>query len=489
MNTSALPHSTVLVADDDFSIRKMIVDALQYAGRCSTIEASNGVEALNILQKHSCDIVITDVKMPVMSGMELLNRIMESNPMTHVIVMTGQPSIDLSVTAMKSGAVDFIVKPFKIDDLLYKVDISLREKTLLSEKSLGDKVDAVLKNKIKDLSTQSYIYDIIEDNGNSNEQIFHDMVDTAMKITGAESCSLLLFDEENNEFHLKVNKQLYENDNLSQSDVLDPALLRKVVHNHEGYLINPSTHPDIGCSYLIAPLKIRNRVFGVLNLSRHGNGLEFSQTNLNYILSLTRRASLNLENNILYESTYANLMDAFKSMAASIQARDHYTESHSIRVTKLSIKISETLGCCSPDDIESLKIAGMLHDIGKIAVPDHVLMKPDRLTVDEFDIIKQHPLTGEAIMKPIMLFERESIIIRHHHERWDGRGYPDGIAGENIPLLSRILAVADSFDAMTNNRPYRNAMPVEKAIDELLKNAGRQFDRDIVGSFLKIIGN
>ncbi|HRR42476.1 MAG TPA: HD domain-containing phosphohydrolase [Syntrophales bacterium] len=121
-----------------------------------------------------------------------------------------------------------------------------------------------------------------------------------------------------------------------------------------------------------------------------------------------------------------------------------------------------------------------------MAIPDDILLKPGRLTEAEYDIIKQHPLTGENIIKPIMLFDRERLVIRHHHERWDGRGYPDGLAGEDIPLLSRIIAVADSFDAMTNNRPYRKAMEVETAVEELRKNAGLQFDREVVHCFLTI---
>lgn len=487
MNRGVGEKSTILVADDDTTTRRIIVDALSYEDGCSTLEASNGAEALRLLEAHACDLVITDVKMPVMSGMELLNRIMEINPLIHVIVMTGFPSIDLSVSAMKNGAVDFLVKPFSINDLLYKVNLSLREKSLLTEKTVGNRADIVLRNKIRELSTQSYIYDVIEDTCNSNERIFHEMVDAALKISAGESCSLMLFDDESNEFRPKVLRNPGAEADAHRMSPSFLNLLRRVVQEKEPFLINPSTHAHSERSFILAPLKIRNNVFGVLSLSRRKNGVEFTSTDLSYILSLTRRASLNLENNLLYESTYANLMNAFKSMAASIQARDHYTESHSIRVTKLSIQIGEAMGCHA-DDIESLKIAGMLHDIGKIAVPDNVLLKPGRLTLEEYNIIKQHPLTGEAIMKPIMLFDKESIIIRHHHERWDGHGYPDGIAGNAIPLLSRIMAVADSFDAMTNNRPYREAMKIERAVKELQENAGLQFDKDVVHCFLGSIG-
>ena len=179
-------------------------------------------------------------------------------------------------------------------------------------------------------------------------------------------------------------------------------------------------------------------------------------------------------------------MDTLKSLISSIEARDHYTEQHCQRVTELSIRIAASMHC-SEKDIESLKIAGILHDVGKIAVPDSILLKPDGLTQEEYLIIKNHPAIGENILKPIVLLDKERIIIQCHHERWDGKGYPLGISGNDIPFLARILAVADSFDAMTNNRPYRMALPIEKAVEELIKNKNTQFDPDIVEAFIKII--
>jgi putative nucleotidyltransferase with HDIG domain len=169
-----------------------------------------------------------------------------------------------------------------------------------------------------------------------------------------------------------------------------------------------------------------------------------------------------------------------------VQLRDHYTEEHCFRVTEMAVKIVQNMDC-SKKEIESIKIAGMLHDVGKIAIPDAVLLKPDRLTFEEFMIIKTHPDVGERILRPILLFDQERNIILHHHERWDGKGYPKGLAGVDIPLLSRILAVADSFDAMTNNRPYRSAMSIADAVVELGKNKNIQFDGQIVDVFLKLL--
>jgi HD-GYP domain-containing protein (c-di-GMP phosphodiesterase class II) len=152
----------------------------------------------------------------------------------------------------------------------------------------------------------------------------------------------------------------------------------------------------------------------------------------------------------------------------------------------LATKIAEVMDC-TPGEIESLRIAATLHDVGKIAIADNILLKPGRLTDEEFDVIKNHPVVGENILKPLPILDTERLIIRHHHERWDGKGYPDGLCASDIPFLSRILTAVDSYDAMTNNRPYRKAMAKEEALDELKRNIHRQFDEEIVNCFIKIL--
>jgi putative nucleotidyltransferase with HDIG domain len=229
---------------------------------------------------------------------------------------------------------------------------------------------------------------------------------------------------------------------------------------------------------------IRGNVFGILGLWKERNGTCFSDQDLYVILSLSKRASLNLENKVLYETLYTNIAETFRALVTSIQARDQYTERHSENVTRFVIRTAEVMQC-SPDDIECLRIAAMLHDIGKIAIPDYILLKPDELTEEEYGIIKSHSTIGDDILTPIALFEKERTIIRHHHEYWDGSGYPDGLAGETIPLLSRMIAVADAYDAMTTNRPYRLSMSHTEAISELRRAGGAQFDPKVVDAFIR----
>ena len=181
-------------------------------------------------------------------------------------------------------------------------------------------------------------------------------------------------------------------------------------------------------------------------------------------------------------------VSSIKALANAIEARDSYTRGHSERVTKYSVKIAQKMGI-DGEEVEKIRYAAVLHDIGKIKIKEEILNKPGKLTNEEFNILKQHPTHGAKMLKPVEEFNEILPYLYHHHERFDGRGYPQGLSGVNIPLASRIMAVADTFDAMTSNRPYRRAMPVSKAVTELENNSGTQFDPDIVKIFLAIIKN
>lgn len=478
----------ILVVDDYSPTRNLIIEALGQNPRYQTKEAETGEEALRILDSHSFDLIISDIMMPGMSGMELLHAVRQRDPAVAVIMITGNPTTDLTVSAIKKGAVDFLTKPFDIDDLLYKVDIHLRRRQLLKPEAC-EKILAELKldDKTETLSKQSYIFDSIEESPMDNEIIFQKIADLALKLVDGEVCSIMLFDEQDNEFHDKVTSGkasgLYQN--ATQERRLK-MIFNEVVERREAVLINANDRPEVAPSLICAPLMIRNNILGILSIRRKKNREAFNKKDLHHILSLTKRASLNLENKILYESIYLNIMDTLRSLISSIQARDHYTEEHSRRVTDEAVRLAENLGC-TQKEIESIRIASVLHDVGKIAVPDSILLKEGKLTEEECMIIKNHPTIGENILKPITLLADERKIVQCHHERWDGKGYPLGLKGEEIPLLARVMAVVDAFDAMTNNRTYRPAMPKEEAIAELIANKSTQFDPDIVDAYIKII--
>jgi len=178
------------------------------------------------------------------------------------------------------------------------------------------------------------------------------------------------------------------------------------------------------------------------------------------------------------------LYGAVRALVAAIEAKDEYTRGHSERVTEYALTMARHFDL-KDDRINTLELAGFLHDIGKIAVPESILHKPGRLTDEEFEVIKQHPRTGHDILRQMEGTEALAEVVLHHHERWDGKGYPEGLTGSDIPLLSRLLAVADTFDAMGSKRPYRDRIVQSAVLDEIKRNAGSQFDPEVAEALLK----
>ena len=179
-------------------------------------------------------------------------------------------------------------------------------------------------------------------------------------------------------------------------------------------------------------------------------------------------------------------LSTIKSLALAIDAKDQYTHQHILRVQRYAVAIAKQLGL-DGDDLEAINTGALLHDIGKLGVPEYVLLKPGRLTEEEYAKIKQHPEIGAAILDPVEFPWPVLPVVKHHHERWDGKGYPDGLAGENIPRSARILSVADVYDALTSNRSYRHAWEHRRAVEEITRSAGTQFDPVIVEAFLSVI--
>jgi putative two-component system response regulator len=187
------------------------------------------------------------------------------------------------------------------------------------------------------------------------------------------------------------------------------------------------------------------------------------------------------------EKIRASFQSSLTALSLALEAKDGYTNGHSQRVADISELIAAELGM-SQDSIREIIFAGLIHDVGKIGVSENILNKPGKLTAEEFDEVKCHCAIGEHILSPIMGSEEIMKIVRHHHERYDGTGYPDGLSDGQIPIGARILAVADSYDAMTSKRPYRGAMSAEAAFSELESGRRTQFDPSVVDAFLKVKG-
>ena len=188
----------------------------------------------------------------------------------------------------------------------------------------------------------------------------------------------------------------------------------------------------------------------------------------------------------LYQQLQRGIYQSLLGLANALEAKDRYTRGHSDRVSRWSRQLATVLELPAPE-IEMVRQAGLLHDLGKIGVPETVLRKPGQLDPAEWAEMRRHPLIGAQIVAPFEFFAEGAQVIRHHHERWDGSGYPDGLAGVAIPIGARIVAVADVFDALTSDRPYRRAMDCPAAIEHLMEQAGRTLDDDAVAAFIGLL--
>jgi len=212
---------------------------------------------------------------------------------------------------------------------------------------------------------------------------------------------------------------------------------------------------------------------------------DFDSHDVKLLISIANASAIYLENSILYEDVRGLVMGLLHSLTSAVDAKDPYTCGHSRRVALLSRRIAREAGL-DEAQCERIYMGGLLHDVGKIGVPEHVLSKPGKLTAEEFDLIRRHPAIGARILKDVKQIQDVIPGVLYHHERYDGGGYPAGLAGENIPLIGRVICLADCLDAMTSTRTYRKAMPLEAALVEIDRGRGRQFDPALADALLRI---
>ena len=321
---------------------------------------------------------------------------------------------------------------------------------------------------------------------------------TATKVMRCETSTVYLVDEATNELYFSI----------IQGDSKVGAKLKEIrlpmgtglagwCAQNNAPIIVPDTEKDprffkgadkksgfVTRSMICVPMCLKERVIGVLQVINRTGEIPFNDHDLETLKAVATQAVSAIENARLYENIQKIYLSTIEVLATAIDAKDPYTRGHSRRVTLYSVAIAEQLGL-SAKEIENIRYSGLLHDVGKIGISDSIIRKPGRLTDEEYGIIKTHPSIGARILKPVDFLADKIPGVLHHHEYYDGRGYPDHLVGEDIPLAGRIICVADCFDAMTTNRPYRKGLSVNTVIAELKKLSGKQFDPICVEAFLR----
>jgi putative nucleotidyltransferase with HDIG domain len=235
---------------------------------------------------------------------------------------------------------------------------------------------------------------------------------------------------------------------------------------------------------ILVPLAEGERLFGWLAACNHVQGADFGTVEANLLQSVAAILGIHSGNCDLYRQQAELLAGVIRALTSAIDAKDPYTRGHSDRVARVSVRLAQELGC-DPETCRTIYLSGLLHDIGKIGIDDNILRKPGRLTDAEFEHIKTHVEIGYRILRDLRKMSHVLPVVLHHHESWDGRGYPYGLAGDNIPLLARIVAVADAYDAMASDRPYRPGMPQERLEAVLRDGAGKQWDARVIDAFFR----
>jgi putative nucleotidyltransferase with HDIG domain len=495
---------TLLFVDDEETILDIADEFFTNKG-FRVLTACNGRVAVDVLAREKVDCCFTDINMPEMDGLALAEHIHQQDNTLPVVIMTGYPSLDATIRTLQNGVVDFLVKPVDLKQMELCVHRVLRERDLFARNLILAK-EAESAGRLKELNRE-LLYKVEELNTlneimtefatiSSSRDVFKRVVDTALKLChGDEACFYVL--SETAQRPVAVARSLGDGVPERGSGIPTTSLDAAVLDHIEEYIVANCTDetpllishnngngpfPASVSAFMLVPLMIRDRIFGSLIVTATDPLKRFSEKDLYYLSFMTNKAAYAIENLALYENIYDNLFATLYAFVKAIEARDPYTEQHSNRVTSLAVAIAKAMGL-SPEEVDILNVAGRLHDIGKIGIRDEILLKPGRLTKDEYDIIKLHPVIGADIVAQMGLWDREKQIIRVHHERFDGGGYPDGLVGEEIPLLGRILSVADVYDAIASDRAYRSAMSEEKILGIMYGGAGSQFDPKVIEVF------
>ena len=488
----------ILVLDDDEMILEVFKDFFDRKETYSILTARDGVEGLEICQQNKVDFCFTDLNMPGMDGIKFTNKIHELDNTIPVVVITGYPTMDNAIATLRHGVVDFLVKPFHISEIELTIKRALEQKKLFVENMLlkeeikGKKrlesLNRDLSDKVKDLNILNLILEKV-DPVTSGSDLFDLIVNLSAGITGSDEAHFYIVND-TGERPTRIASFCRGANGTDQGrqNCIEEVLVKRMSDGiplliKDGY---DESLAKAGIRSLIAmPLKIREKVFGILAAIVMEGSVRFTEKDVYYLNFIATRAGFVIENVGLYENIYENLFATLYAFVQAIEVRDPYTKQHSSRVTEFAVTTAKEMGCSSVE-LDVLNFSGHLHDIGKIGIPDSILLKPGRLTEGEYEIIKTHPVIGANIIGHLQLMSEEQKIIRHHHERWDGNGYPDGLKGESIPFLSRILAVADVYDAMASDRAYRKKLADEVVLETIRQGAGTQFDTEVVYAFLKV---
>jgi diguanylate cyclase (GGDEF)-like protein len=392
------------------------------------------------------------------------------------------------ITARYAGGEEF----FTDDKLRLLSGISYQASSAMHKASLykEQKESAELSNALLEFSRELAIAEGLD-------EVLTKTVDLSARLLGSPQTSVWLQEFETGDLVPEAQWGYTEPARSSLASLRIPiGVAAKFLDSNEPFVTRPEVLPKVpgienmarNTLLAIAPIHLDGRLGFIATLAPALGDYEFSERKMNLLAGIGMQAKLAIANAVSFESLERTFFETVEALANALEAKDEYTSTHARSITDMALDVGNELGI-SGRDLKRLELGALFHDIGKIGIPSKILAKPGPLDDDEWKIIKTHPELGERILAPIDRLADVRPIVRHCHEHFDGSGYPDAFTGDEIPIESRIILVVDAFDAMTTDRPYRKALPVEEACRRLEESSGRQFDPRIVEAFMRTLTN
>ena len=505
---------TILVIDDDRRVLELLQISLAQNG-FKVATAGTGEDGLEIVRKGPPDLIILDLRLPRKTGFEVCAALKSSKDTAHipVIMVSASAEIDSRLQGLMHGADDYLTKPFSPKELLIKVRriferIERAEHLTSKNRELETEVarnreDLVVRNK--ELRFQVYSLETLmglSHQLNSSLEVADLLNTLILSVVGqlrVGSACLFLTDERETPSWLEASTHKGIKEELVRAIRFDyrgsfiQALLPQEGEEARPARISdfendPALASTIGPLHaagltLVSPVLMKDRLSAILAVGEKVNGHDFHSADLEMLKALSESAGIAIENARLFQDLQEAYVSTVRLLVSRIEEKDPYTHGHTERVAGYAVGIAKELGFRA-EEVQRIQFGAFLHDIGKVHTQDNILHKPGALTDEEWRLVKAHPVRGAEMIRGVKFLERVTDMVRHHHERVDGRGYPDGLVGDQISVGAKIVNVADAFDAMTTDRPYRAGLTVEQAIGQMTQKAGTQFAAEIVTVFV-----
>lgn len=475
----------ILVVDDEAPIREMLREFLGYEGYSVEV-AEDGADALARLRSGGFDLVLTDMKMPTVGGLELLREIAALRSPVTTVLMTGYGTVDTAISAMKTGAYDYILKPFKLKDVTAtlaraweKVRLERENVALRGTLSLYRLSEATTSCDSLDSLFEIYCAIMLD-------ELRADLVLHYMARADGTQLGLADFGAG----FVVIEEDLYRFAESLSADRLLASFARRdpvLLHGDDAASAFGRTLGTPVRSLLAVPLAHQSgRVVGMTVVASVDAAHAFAEGHRKLAQVFANTVADAVERTRLYGEIDRNRRHTLTGLANVLMTKDPYIRHHSESVRRLALATCRAMGL-SAAEAEVVGYGALLHDIGKIGIKLEKLHQRERLTTEDYRMFQAHPDAARFILEPLAFLADITPIVYHHHERWDGRGYPAGLKAEEIPLGARIVSVCDAYDAITSRRVYVRDTSHETALGELRRNAGTQFDPGVVRDFCSMI--